>query len=300
MLHENALKLNCGRNALWYLIKAKEIRTIWMPKFMCDSCEGVLKKENVNVTYYSVGEDFRPINVFPEADEWLYVVNFYGQLSNEYLQEMKTSHPRLIVDNAQAYYQMPIPATDTIYSCRKFFGVADGAILYTDAILNEVLPQDESYGRMNFLLGRFERTASEFYSEYVANNHFFADEPIKRMSRLTENLLHAIDYTDSMRRRNENFDFLHEHLRKMNLLKIHPVEGCFMYPLMIDNAGVIRKKLAMKKIYIPTLWPNVVKQCSENSVEWKLASCVLPLPIDQRYDQQDMEWMISKIYEVME
>lgn len=300
MLHENAIKLNCGRNALWYLVKAKRIHSIWMPKFMCDSCEGVLKKENVNVKYYSIGEDFKPINVFPEADEWLYVVNFYGQLSNACLQKLKTSHQKLIVDNAQAYFQMPIPETDTIYSCRKFFGVADGAILYTDAALDEALPQDESYGRMNFLLGRFERTASEFYSEYVANNHFFANEPIKLMSKLTENLLHAIDYEKSMRRRNENFDFLHEQLRSINLLSIHSTEGGFMYPLMIDNAKAIRKRLAMEKIYIPTLWPNVVKQCSEESIEWKLASCILPLPIDHRYNKHDMGWMISKIYEVIE
>ena len=30
MLHEKAIKLNCGRNALWYLIKARNIRKIWI------------------------------------------------------------------------------------------------------------------------------------------------------------------------------------------------------------------------------------------------------------------------------
>ena len=191
MLHEDGIKLNCGRNALAYLIKAKKIRRMMMPKFMCDSCEKILKDNDVEVRYYSIGMDFKPAFIDQLEDEWIYIVNFYGQLTNTYLKSLKLE--KVIVDNAQAYFQLPLEEVDTIYTCRKFFGVADGAILYTDKQF-EIQERDESYERMHFLLGRYERTASEFYSEYVENNHFFANEPIKRMSRLTENLLHGIDY----------------------------------------------------------------------------------------------------------
>lgn len=83
----------------------------------------------------------------------------------------------VIVDNAQAYFQDPLPGIDTLYTCRKFFGVPDGAILYTDKFI-KIKQKDESYKRMNFLLGRFERTAGEFYQEYVDNNRLFKVEPI--------------------------------------------------------------------------------------------------------------------------
>lgn len=188
MLHEDGIKLNCGRNALAYLIKAKKIRRMMMPKFMCDSCEKILKDNDVEVRYYSIGMDFKPAFIDQLEDEWIYIVNFYGQLTNTYLKSLKLE--KVIVDNAKAYFQLPLEEVDTIYTCRKFFGVADGAILYTDKQF-EIQERDESYERMHFLLGRYERTASEFYSEYVENNHFFANEPIKRMSRLTENLLHG-------------------------------------------------------------------------------------------------------------
>ena len=147
----------------------------------------------------SIGLDFKPI--IKEWDGWLYVVNFYGQLSNDYLTSLGD---RIIVDNAQAYFQEPISGVDTLYTCRKFFGVADGAILYTDKLIR-VEEQDESFERMHFLLGRYERSASEFYAEYVENNHFFKNEPIKRMSKLTENLLHGIDYEMVKNRRRQNF-----------------------------------------------------------------------------------------------
>ena len=37
MMHEDGIKLNCGRNALAYVIKAKNIKKLWIHKFMCDS-----------------------------------------------------------------------------------------------------------------------------------------------------------------------------------------------------------------------------------------------------------------------
>lgn len=289
MLHGDGIKLNCGRNALAYLIEAKRIDKLWMPKFMCDSCDKVLSDRGVVVEYYSIGLDFKPI--VPEWDGWLYVVNYYGQLSNEYLASLGD---RVIVDNAQAYFQDPVPGMDTLYTCRKFFGVADGAVLYTDKTI-EVEQQDESFRRMNFLLGRYERTASEFYPEYAANNNFFENEPIKRMSKLTENLLHGIDYERVRQRRTENFAFLHERLHGINRLNLTIPEGAFMYPLYLENGAEIRKKLQAMKIYIPTLWPSVFALCGKMEPEYDMAKNILPLPVDQRYWTEEMEYLADEV-----
>lgn len=289
MLHGDGIKLNCGRNALAYLIEAKRIDKLWMPKFMCDSCDKVLSDRGVVVEYYSIGLDFKPI--VPEWDGWLYVVNYYGQLSNEYLASLGD---RVIVDNAQAYFQDPVPGMDTLYTCRKFFGVADGAVLYTDKTI-EVEQQDESFRRMNFLLGRYERTASEFYPEYAANNNFFENEPIKRMSKLTENLLHGIDYERVRQRRTENFAFLHERLHGINRLNLTIPEGAFMYPLYLENRAEIRKKLQAMKIYIPTLWPSVFALCGKMEPEYDMAKNILPLPVDQRYWTEEMEYLADEV-----
>ena len=88
-------------------------------------------------------------------------MNFYGQLSNEYLQTWKQRYDRVIVDNAQSYFQLPVDGLDTLYTCRKYFGVADGAFLYSDMRLGKEIPQDESFERMHFLLGRYERSAAD-------------------------------------------------------------------------------------------------------------------------------------------
>ena len=183
----------------------------------------------------------------------------------------------------------------TIYTCRKFFGVPDGALMYTDTTLARSLVQDKSFNRMNFLLGRFERNASEFYNEYKANNEKFFDEPIKKMYKLTENLLHAIDYEKVQRQRTENFFYLYEELKNVNALSLTIPKGAFMYPLFIKTGKIVREVLQAKKIYIPTLWPEVLEICNTSEIEYDMASNILPLPVDQRYSKEDMAYMVNQI-----
>lgn len=295
MLHDDGIKLNCGRCALDYIIKTKNIKKMYVPKFMCDSNDRILKENGIEIRYFSIGKDFKPILENRQSNEWLYVVNYYGQLSNDYIKNLGEN---IIVDNAQAYFTEPIPGIDTIYTCRKFFGVADGAILYTDEKLSNI-SQDESYDRMHFLLGRYEHTASEFYQEYVDNNDYFENQPIKRMSKLTENLLHGIDYDFVKQRRTENFEYLDKRLSLVNKLSLRVPQGAFMYPLYVDNGAEIRKRLQAEKIFIPTLWPSVFEICVDDELEYDMAKNILPLPVDQRYTTEDMEYMVKNIFKYM-
>ncbi len=300
MLHNGAKALNCGRNCLAYLIKARNIKKLLLPYFMCDSVFDLCRKYSVELRFYHINEKFMPEQIQLEDDEWLYVMNYYGQLTQDYLCGLKKEYDRVIIDNAQAYFDEPIENTDTLYTCRKFFGVADGAFLYTDVNLNEDIPLDESFDRMHFLLGRYERSASEFYSEYSMNNHMFADEPIKQMSKLTENLLHGIDYTYVKQRRTQNFKAYNEMLGNINQLELREAEGAFAYPLMVSNGAALRKALQQKKIYIPTLWPNVLNETETDSTEYRMVDNILPLPCDQRYDINDIKYIADTICELSE
>ncbi len=295
MLHQGAVALNCGRNALAYLIRTGKISKLWLPRFLCDSVTGVCEREGVPYELYGVGPDFLPTRDFRLGEgEWLYLVNYYSQLTNEQIKAFAARYGRVIVDNAQSYFQLPVPGVDTLYTCRKYFGVADGAFLYTGAEGDMDLPLDESHGRMGFLLGRFERPASEFYEEYSANNRMFANEPVKRMSRLTDNLLHGIDYAAVRRRRTENFELLHEKLRGRNLLNLRET-GTFMYPLMLERGAEIRGRLREEKIFIPTLWPSVSELAGADSAEYRMAREILPLPIDQRYGPEEMNYLADRV-----
>lgn len=295
MLHEDAILLNCGRNALAYLLEARSIKKLYLPYFLCDSVANVCKKYGVEVAFYHIGENWLPKDLVIDEDTWLYIVNFYGQITREDLARLAAAYRNIIIDNAQAYFDAPLANVDTLYTCRKFFGVSDGAVLYTNSKLERSLEIDESFNRIHYVLGRYERTASEFYEEAAKNNDIFDNEGIKDMSKLTKNLLRSIDYEYVKQIRTNNFAYLHEKLREVNKLNVRLIEGAFMYPLLIDDGMKIRKQLQQMKIYIPTLWPNVLKECEPDTLEYKFAADILPLPIDQRYGIEDIEYMCKLI-----
>ena len=294
--HRNAVALNCGRNCLAHLIQKRKIRKIYLPYFLGDSVSTLCKKREVEVNYYHINESFQPIfNGNLAEQEYLYVVNFYGQLTEEYLLELKSKYKRIIMDYAQAFFVKPLEDVDTIYIPRKFFGVPDGAYLVTDCRGEERYPTDVSCDKMEFLLGRFERTASQYYEKYKQNDEIFYSEPIKLMSKLTHNLLRGIDYAQAKTKREENFKYLHSRLKDINELQLRIPEGPFAYPLLVNSGYDLRKKLQQIKIYIPTLWPNVLEEGNSSDLEYLYASNILPLPIDQRYGIEDMEYIVDCI-----
>lgn len=296
--HKNLISLNTGRNALLYLIKAKGIRKLFIPYYLCDSVSGMLKRHKFNFEYYHTNASFEP--VFDKKlgkDEYLYVVNYYGQLTDNKVISLKKKYTNIILDNTHAFFQKPLVGVDTIYSCRKFFGVSDGAYLSTDVFLNEELEVDISKDRMIHILGRFEGTASNYYNNFKENDSSLEHEPLKYMSRLTKNILGAIDYEKVKEIREENYAYLEGKLGEVNKLELINPEGAFAYPFYSENGFEVRKRLAEERIYIPTLWPNVLEDTPEGSLEHDYVANILPLPCDQRYGVEDMKYMVKELHE---
>ncbi|WP_107942071.1 hypothetical protein [Metasolibacillus fluoroglycofenilyticus] len=290
------IKLNTARNAIIYLIKARNIKKLYIPYYLCDSVRKALAKRKYEFEFYHVDENFKPIfNKELKQNEYLYIVNYYGQITNELIKGYKQRFSNIIFDNTHAFFQKPAQNIDTIYSCRKFFGVPDGAYLSTDVKVKEELEIDCSKDRMSHLLGRLEGQASEYYDQFIDVDKNFDELNLKKMSKLTENLLGAIDYEKVQKIRNENFNKLSKELSNLNKLRLIKPNGPFAYPFYIENGIEIRKELAKKKIYIPTLWPNVLKDIGENRIEYKYVANILPLPCDQRYNVENMKNLVKEL-----
>ena len=109
------------------------------------------------------------------------------------------------------------------------------------------------------------------------------------MSKITSNILKAIDYESVSAKRFENWKLLHRELRDFNRFNLQqPNTAPFMYPLYIQDASGIREALAKERIFVPTLWPNVAEK-NDGSVAYDFAKNILPLPVDQRYKEPDMK-----------
>ncbi|MBT2571292.1 hypothetical protein [Planococcus sp. ISL-110] len=294
--HDGLIALNTGRNTLLYLMKARNITKLHIPYFLCDSVSTLLEEHGYNFEYYHIDQEFHPIfDKQLEQGEFLYIVNLYGQLTTGQTLALKKRFGQVILDHSHAFFQEPLAGVDTIYSCRKFFGVPDGAYLATDAILHENLEQDMSSDRMKHIMGRYEETASGYYADFQRNDHVLDATPLRTMSKLTRNLMGAIDYERARQTRNENFAYLEQQLDAENALKLTRPDGAFAYPVLVEDGMRIRNKLAAQNIYIPLLWPNVLSDCPEESIEYQYAANILPLPCDQRYGIEDMAYLVEMV-----
>ena len=292
--YKDLIALNTGRNALLYVLKARNIRKLYVPYYLCDCISLLCQKYGYAFEYYHIGPDFLPMldSVLPE-DSWVYVVNFFGQISNEKALELKARYKNIIFDNVQAFFQRPAEGIDTIYSCRKFFGVPDGGYLATDAPRLQDLPLDVSKDRMKHILGRFEDCGSAYYRDFQESDESYYDLELRKMSALTQNILRAVDYEAVCQKRNANYAELARSLDRCNKLELRAPNGPYCYPFYCENGVEVRKLLAQKKIYIPTLWPNVLEL--DAPLEQALVQNILPLPCDQRYDTGDMQRILREL-----
>ena len=292
--HQNLLRLNLGRTALLYALQELSVKVLYLPRFICDSVTSVCESWDGTVKWYPIARDFLPSDSFdPQPGAYIYLINYYGQLTEEKIISLKKKYGNILVDHTHDFFQRPVKGIPTLYSCRKFFGLPDGAYLYLPQNPDsyESLPQDYSSSRMSHILGRYEHSASDYYQDMLDTSQSFYSKPIKRMSPLTENLLRGINYETAARQRTNNYKVLNSILSSYNGMTFSMPVVPFVYPFYTKDAAVLKKKLAMQKIFVPTYWNNVISQCSPDSVEWDLASHIMPLPVDQRYQPEDMEYL---------
>ena len=67
-----------------------------------------------------------------------------------------------------------------------------------------------------------------------------------------------------------------------------------VYPFLTDDRN-LRQRLIDSKIYVARYWPNVLDWCDVRSNEFKLTNQLLPLPVDQRYGEEEMVKIASLI-----
>ena len=298
--YPNLYKVNLGRTALRWLLEGRGYTKIYLPVFLCESVTEACEQHGIRISRYQLDAELNvllPRKKLGES-ECLYLVNYYGQLTDEKILAYQKIFGNIIVDHTHAFFQKPLPGVDTLYSCRKFLGVSDGAYLSTDAELEpEKKPLDHSMGRMEHILGRYEYDAGTFYQKMLDNAANYHEMEIRRMSRLTGNLLRTMDYSGIKARREQNYRLLSQLLPSRNAFTGEVPEGPFAYPYYHKNGLELRRWLAGRKIFVPTNWRNILEEFDRDTMEYDWAANVLPLPCDQRYGAEEMQYIADSIRE---
>lgn len=294
---KNAIALNTGRNALEYILRVYKFIKIYIPYFTCEVILEPLNKLGIQYEFYHLTLNLEPkINSIEKFAALLYT-NYFGVLDDK-VNVIVKKYTNVIIDSCQAFFSKPNnSALATFYSCRKFFGVPDGAYLYIKKKLRRKFEQDTSESRLSHLIKRIEYGPEAGYKDFRNNDSSLCGQPIKTMSYLTRRILSSVDYGKVEERRKENFLYLHEHFGKINEFKFKYTNKIIpmVYPLLIDGGSSLKKKLIDNRIFVATYWPNVKNWVDKTSFEYYLANNLVALPVDQRYILQDMKRIVRTI-----
>lgn len=285
---------NCGRTAILYALDVLAPKRVFIPHYYCPSVKKALSEAGFNIVFYSVDFNLRPVlhDQMIDEDDAVVLVNYFG--ITDVSPETIGDYSKVVIDNCLAFYEAPLlrDGVINIYSCRKFFGVSDGAYAIGLSLPEPDYPLDKSCERAIHLLSSIDLGTNGGYRASLANERALGEDR-KRMSLLTHRILSSIDYQLVQERRKNNYRILHDELSIIQLFDApESPNTAYCYPLLLDRQ--LRKALVERHIYVARFWEDWLGTERANTPQWVFSNYLMCLPIDQRYSEEDMK-QLAKI-----
>ena len=294
----NLLSFNTVKAAISLIKDDIKSESIFVPYYLCPNVIAELKKNFNDIHFYKINKDLLPVLENLDGKE-IYIVNYFGVMDKKIKKFInKNKKSTFIIDNAHSFYFKPVIRENVynLYSCKKFFGVADGGYLISKKIIKSPYQQSYSNSISNYLVKSLEEGTNSCYSEKKEIDDFLNNN-YAGMSVFSKELLSRINYKKIKKIRHKNFKLFYKAFNSINHIKCEKKSIPYLYPL---NAGKnIKNELVKQKIYVPTLW-NMNENEDKIQFETFLKNNTIFLPLDQRYDVNDIEYIIAVIKELLE
>ncbi len=294
--HDGALALSTGRACIRVIINSLGIKKCHIPNYTCDAVYDPFDKEGVKYELYSIDENMDPVTLPVLAEgEYFYYINYYGVKSSTIEMLYEIYGNKLLIDNTHDFFKKRHHDCLSFTSARKYFGVPDGAFLYHHPNFGVDATRFNEYSlthSVERLKGNQEKGFEEFQKYEKSLN-----SEIYQISKLSEKMLSLVDVDRVKRKRQENFQTLRTMLQEQNSLSLKHIgddDVPFAYPFLpYDYFN--KTSLYQFNIFIPTLWADPLARNESNEFETRLATSLLSLPIDERYNKEDMKFMATHI-----
>lgn len=266
---KNLIKLNTARNCLRYLIRAYNIKEIFIPYYICPTIWQAIQKENCKINFYHITQDFLPVQEF-DIDAFILYPNYFG-ICGKNIKYLASKYKNLILDSAHSFYTAKsYEVLASFCSLRKFFDVADGALLYTSKIIDIDLKKSENYD--------FKKLKS--YDDFCSNEARLDNNNIMAISELSESTIKNIDIKKQKEDRLKLFRYFENKYKNTNKLKIDILknEVPFVYPLLTTDKKILTELLSQDILFL-RYWNELPKQFTE----YEFSKDLVPIPLKDYY-----------------
>lgn len=321
--------LSSCRSAISLVIEEIERRNpnvrkiVCLPAFTCHTVYQPFMSKGYNVVMLPVEEDLaissnKAIKIIEDVKPGMVLFHkFFGfdtlSEANSIIESVHRIGGVLIEDLTQSMYSNieRLPADYFVGSIRKWCGVVDGGFAVCkeglfpvhpttiDTKLEEVT-QKASELKYRYMCGEnIDKT--EFLTKYSEAKDFIDNQIIKySLSPLSQIIQSNLDVDALSERRRKNFEFLLHGINGIEDIRplftsINSNVVPLYFPIICKDRTKLQKLLAENEIYAPIIWPKE-EDCPPINAEAEfLYDNMLCIPIDQRYDQDDMVRIIDTI-----
>ncbi len=317
-LQGNPILLFNARSGIKLVLDQLKPARIWLPSYLCPTIISAVDQAQVKIKFYEVDASLKVASTTFLSDlepkDLFLCIDYFGfPFDQDLLQQVKSKECHILRDCSQALFfdwQLDSISDFHLFSPRKFLGVPDGGILQMaeksqlpqpelcepDVVTLSLLIKAMIFRRDFDLNGNEQR----WYDLFKQGESQF--KPLySSMSDLTKVLLKdGFNYEAIMNQRRKNYLVLLENISWIALFDDLADEVVPLgFPIRIPNRDAFQKKLFASKIFPPIHWDISRVVPSEFTQSHRLSNEILTIPCDQRYDEQDMEFISTTILNVI-
>ena len=302
--------------------------TVLMPAYCCHSMVDPFVKAGWKVVYYQLNEDltanldYLVQAIAKESPKAILVMNFYGSASTkEAVACVKKSCPEceVIEDFSHCTFSLADIFNNQVdyyvTSIRKSVGVCDGSVIISKESLDEScveggdtefvsVRKDSQKLKAEYSYSQDKEQKGVFFPELRRQEgELDAFEGVHRISSTGKEMLKVLNGGMIRYARQQNMKHILD-LLGGKVESIPGIERClggapFSLPILVKNRDEIQQKLAKKGVYAPVLWPICDEASSICPVSARMADEMLSIPIDQRYNYDDIEDIAKIVLETV-
>ena len=304
-----------------------DYKMVLMPVLCCESMVAPFERNGYKILYYKLNEDLtaniKDIFSKLEKDTIFVYLNYFGiqALTNLNLKKIKNiSNKILVIEDRTQDILINREKTEntftpdyTIFSIRKWLAIPDGGILYSHFTNAKFNKEKDSYfsdirksalKKKSYYLNSNKKDVKEYRKELQkANDYLDKDINVVEINDESYELLKEINFNKIVNTRMKNVRYLLNHIGNVHNVKsicVSEKQSNLYYPILVQDRDRIQDDLAKRNIYCPVIWPIPKGAKGICKVSEYIESHILALPCDQRYKEDDMEYIYNVLKSLTE
>lgn len=277
---DNVLFLANARCALYILADRLKPPTVWLPDYHCPS----MLEAFGPVKFFHVDNKLHACEFAPGPGDLVVFIDYFGWPTDPTaVDRAKTAGAWVAMDMSQAFLGGPNPRADFwVYSPRKFLPVPDGGILVSKDVQLKCKLADQTWWEKTMAAmdhRRDHEKDNDAWYPMFAKAKLDAPVGYYAMSRYSEMIIRSTDVTALGQKQRQNYITLFDALKPSALFQTMPESVVPVgFPMVCHHRDELRNHLFTASIFPPVHWP----------IDHPLASQIMTLPCDHRYDTHDM------------